>query len=95
MRWWQSRSTNQKLKMIFNFEKIAPEYVDGFLEMVKKNQWSQVVRYVDENGLCTEKIGCCGNVDPLKRAIFDHFPQTQSNGEQTAQKSSTVVVIKR
>ena len=81
--------------MIFNFEKIAPEYVDGFLEMVKKNQWSQVVRYVDENGLCTEKIGCCGNVDPLKRAIFNHFPQTQSNGEQTAQKSTTVVIVER
>jgi hypothetical protein len=79
--------------MTFNFEKIAPEYVDGFLEMVKKNQWSQIVRYVDSNGLCTEKIGCCGETNTLKRAIFEHFPETQANGKQSAQKSTTVVVV--
>jgi len=81
--------------MTFNFEKIAPEYLDGFLEMVKKNQWSQIVRYVDDNGLCTEKIGCCGETNTLKRAIFEYFPETKANGEQAAQKSSTVVAIER
>lgn len=77
--------------MTFNFDAISPDDMGGFLEMVKKNQWSQIVRYVDNNGLCSVKIGCCGNVDPLKRAIFEHFPDTQTNGKQAAQKSSTVV----
>jgi len=79
--------------MTFNFEKIAPEYVDVFLEMVKKNQWSQIVRYIDSNGLCTEKIGCCGETNTLKRAIFQYFPETQEHGKQSAQKSTTVVTI--
>lgn len=77
--------------MVFYFEKLSPELVDPFLEMVSLNKWSQVVSFCDRHGLCSEKIGCCGSVDPLKRAISEYFPETETQKEKVANKQSSIV----
>lgn len=77
--------------MVFNFEKIAPEMLEPFLEMVTKNRWSEIVAFIDKNAICSEKIGCCGSTDPLKIAINDYWPDIEAAKQSVSNKQTTVV----